>query len=245
MRKFLQFIIVFLGLSILFTACTKEGPEGPAGATGPQGPTGASGVAGPAGPQGPIGPAGPQGPTGATGSTGATGPAGPQGPQGPTGPQGPAGTANVIYSSWANPGAFRDTTLSGDPFTTAHVTATSITSTIINQGVVLAYVKNTFGSNDGPFQLPYTQNFFGNSITISFLPAVGKFFYTCYNVTNPATRIYPTNREYRWIVIPGGVAGGRSINAEKVAAINGKVYTESQLKGMPYQQLCAMLKIQP
>ena len=45
----------------------------------------------------------------------------------------------------------------------------------------------------------------------------------------------------RYIIIPGGVGGGRM--AEKAAQINGQVYTESQLKAMSYAQICSLLRI--
>jgi hypothetical protein len=47
---------------------------------------------------------------------------------------------------------------------------------------------------------------------------------------------------YRYIVIPGGIAGR---GTEKAAQIKGQVYTESQLKNMSYSQVCTLLNIQP
>ena len=87
---------------------------------------------------------GPQGPAGAIGATGGTG------PTGPVGPQGPAGTANVTYSAWysgtwktlAIPGP--DNGFSIDTFIRA---APSVTQTIMDNGVVLGYMRGSATSN--------------------------------------------------------------------------------------------------
>ncbi|HWR33084.1 MAG TPA: hypothetical protein VN451_06145, partial [Chitinophagaceae bacterium] len=134
MRKFRLLSLLALAITFIAVSCTKEGPEGPAGATGTQGPTGA------------------------TGATGATGPTGPQGPAGPTGPQGPPGSANVIYSSWAfEPGNWgSDTTmlsLNGGIAKRFIVAAPSLSQTILDQGVILAYMKGGVTSAN-PVGLP-------------------------------------------------------------------------------------------
>ncbi len=223
-KKVFSISIVFL--FALISCKPKQGPPGP------QGPTGPAGSQGPAGPQGSPGPQGPQGVAGAQGATG---------PQGPVGPQGPAGTANVIYSSWVEPAAaaWRDTILSGSNYSINHINATSITTTILSQGTVLAYVRNKFGSNDGPFPLPYTQGFFSNNATgtISYLPAAGKMFYTCYRHDNFNPTIQPTLREFRWVVIPGGV----SDNLFESGPAAG--YTVNQIKAMSYDQVAVLFNL--
>ena len=125
MRKFRLLSLLFLAISFIAVSCTKEGPEGPAGATGAQGPAGIGGT------------------TGATGPAGATGP---QGPVGPTGPQGPAGTANVIYSSWftfATADWVDSAIVNVGSAKRAIRTAPGITSTVMNQGVILSYFAFT------------------------------------------------------------------------------------------------------
>jgi hypothetical protein len=47
--------ILFLAITMLIAACSKDGDTGPAGPAGPQGPAGTNGAAGPAGPAGPAG----------------------------------------------------------------------------------------------------------------------------------------------------------------------------------------------
>ncbi|HEX4876322.1 MAG TPA: hypothetical protein VFV31_06590 [Chitinophagaceae bacterium] len=221
MRKFQTLSLLALAITFLAVSCTKEGPEGPAGVQGTQGPTGATGATGPAGPIGPTGPAG---------------------PTGPTGPQGPAGTANVIFSVWHTlPGTWRDSLVNASNMKVNDEAVASVTSSIISNGVVLVYFRISGTENH---VLPFTNNALGPT-TWSYQPQTGKIIYTLFIHSNPAFPLpnpNPTN-QYRWIVIPGGVAGGR--NAEKACEIKGRVYTESQLKGMPYQQVCALLNIQP
>ena len=49
--------------------------------------------------------------------------------------------------------------------------------------------------------------------------------------------------QFRYVLIPGGVAGGRSVNSEKISQIKGQSYTETQLKGMSYTEVCKLLAI--
>lgn len=218
MRKFkllslLAFAIVFIAVS-----CTKEGPEGPAGATGTQGPTGAGGPAGP------------------------TGPIGPNGPTGPTGPTGPAGTANVIYSPWSLVSAANwsaPINEFGKIVRIYSLTAPGVTSSIINTGVVIVYHRN--GGLPNPSPLPFTtynvtqpvNQYLGFDLTAG---TIRVKFYNIDNNLDPGTTV---SSEFRYIIIPGSVAGGRSAN------IGGTNYTADQLKAMPYSQVCELLKIKP
>ncbi len=216
MRKFRLLSLLLLAFAFIAVNCTKEGPEGPAGATGPQGPVGLGGPAGPAGP------------------------AGPNGPAGPTGPTGPAGTANVIYSPWVALGGWADTTftsISGLGVCSRSIrTAPGVTAAIMDQGVVLCYIQTT------PVVSPLPIGVVGGHI-LNFLLTSGKIFFYFNNPATGTSSGIQTSVSARYIIIPGGVAGGRT--TEKTAKINGQVYTESQLKGMSYAQVCSLLRIQP
>lgn len=256
MKKF-SFIYVLL-IALLLWSCDKEGPFGPAGPTGPQGlagatgPQGATGAAGPAGPagatgpvgatgaQGPAGPAGATGPQGPAGPTGPQGPAGPTGPQGPIGPQGPMGpqgapgaSASTIYSDWAVLAqAWRDSVIDGTLLRVNHQVAFSLTSTILNQGIIRAYFR--FGSS--PFPLPYTSFAGGASNTISYIPSPGKMYYTRMtdNVSVSGSLIgISSSLEYRWVATVGDLAGGRMSQQQYAQMINS----------MNYDELCAYLGI--
>ncbi len=226
MRKINLFSLLALAITFLAVSCTKEGPEGPAGAQGAQGPTGA---------QGPVGPTGPTGPTG------------PAGPTGPVGPQGPAGTANVIYSSWAAVSTFTiiDTTLPDFVSVKRWIRpAPSLTQAIVDNGIVLSYCRVPIGgvSVNGPNLLPYIFPFGSSIFLLNQIPVASKIIYYTADMTTGVGWTPNGILEIRYVLIPGGVSGGRS--AEKACEINGQVYTENQLKAMSYQQICALLKIQ-
>jgi hypothetical protein len=231
MRKFNLLSLLALATIFLAVSCTKEGPEGPAGAQGAQGPTGATGTAG---------------------ATGATGAQGAQGPVGPAGPQGPTGTANVIYSAWinepANWGADTAMTSINGNAKRFIVAAPSLSQSVLDQGVVLSYFRSSLAGN-GTIQLPWTFN--GGALGVvqtDSRPALNKIIYFFWVPANAAAAVPAPAiggpAQFRYVIIPGGVAGGRGVNTEKAASINGQLYSESQLKAMSYAQVCNLLKIQ-
>lgn len=232
MRKFRLVSLLLLTIAFIAVNCTKEGPEGPAGAIGAQGPTGGSGAAGPSGP---------------------VGPSGPSGPNGPTGPQGPTGTANVIYSAWLLTGVGNWTATGVAPYSANYLhnrPAPGITASIIDQGVVLSYMKGLFGlvATD-VVPLPYTR--FAQSGTAyidhySFVlnaPGNIRYLYSSGNLLAPIAISNLEPISTRYIIIPGGVAGGRGGSTEKTVDIRGQLYTESNLKSMSYSQICSLLNI--
>ena len=182
------------------------------------------------GPEGPPGIAGPQGPAGGSGSTG------------PTGPQGPPGTANVVYSNWFSFTAaeWADTTMYGLDYKRAIKNVTSLTQSVFDNGVVLAYVKFSL-PNTNINLLPYLL-FYSNTTSYENHNAIvntGRLIYTFQNVVDGTIINYTPSTQYRFIIIPGGVLGGRT--ASGVATYNG--YTISQLQSMRYDQVAAILNI--
>jgi hypothetical protein len=233
MRKINLLSLFALAITFLAVSCTKEGPEGPAGAQGIQGPTGPTGATGPAGPVGPTGPAGPTGPTG------------------PQGPVGPAGTANVIYSGWINEGPWADTVMNSlavPPAGNAKrmiAAAPSLSASILDQGVIITYVR-WVPSNNLPQPMPLTFVNGSSIFEIGARPALNRIIFYFWQPANSGIPVSFSllggNAQFRYVLIPGGVAGGRT--AEKACEINGQVYTESQLKSMSYEQVCRLLNIQ-
>jgi hypothetical protein len=230
MRKFRLLSLLLILFSFILINCTKEGPEGPAGATGAQGPAGSSGPAGPTGPTGPTGPAG---------------------PIGPAGPQGPAGTANVIYSAWtAEPANWgTDTSMSslnGGFAKRFIVNAPSLSQAILDNGLVVAYVRGTYSGNNPlvmPWSLPVSATTY---VETGYRPALNKMVYYFY-IPNNAFAANPfgaigNNTQFRYVIIPGAVSGGRGMN-EKVVEINHQTYSETQIRSMSYSQLCSLLRI--
>jgi hypothetical protein len=229
MRKLRLLSLLSSALIFLMVSCTKDGPQGPAGPAGPQGPPGATGSVGLTGATGPAGPAGPTGPAGPQG------PQGPAGPQGPQGPQGPAGTANVIYSTWASPTAWTNPGLSFSDYSFDR-TAPGITQSIIDNGVVLAYAQLS-GDGGNTRSLPSTLNNGSAVYTFGYLvPAVGSIRFTLV-FSSGAASAPSTSSLFRYVIIPGGVAGGRMVTGPASG------YTTDQLRAMPYHQITQLFNI--
>jgi len=138
--------------------------------------------------KGDIGPAGPAGPTGATGATGATG------------QTGATGTANVIYSPWV---IFPASSSTSAPYL-YNFSVPLITQDILDKGVVLCFVRTgSTGSATETYPLPYI---FPNSSTAS-----NSEIYASYILSNIKVRttFSLSGVGFRYIIIPGGIAGGR------------------------------------
>ena len=164
------------------------------------------------GPTGPQGPAGPAGANGAAGATGATGPAG---------PAGPAGTANVIYSLWTSGSTWGVDASSGLNY--YDITTTSLTQNILSKGDVRVYWGVLGDTVNNVRLLPFTEVISGNVYFHNPKFSVGKIRVETNNLS-----MSTTNR-YRFIIIPGGVLGGRYAN------INFKDYKEAMNElGIPY-----------
>lgn len=217
--KLLAGAAVCYGLLII-TACEKEGaigPEGPQGEQGiqgeqgergPRGRTGAKGDKGDRGPQGPEGdkgdrgPRGPRGPEGPQGERGPAGPQGEQGPRGPQGEQGPPGTANVIYSDWETlRHPVRDTIIDGSYLKVTEIVAPKLTSTILNDGLVMVYWR----FNNTIYALPYTSRSGGVENTMDFRLRTQKIFITRFTHDNSGNADINPSYEFRYVLIPGGV----------------------------------------
>ncbi|MES2425644.1 MAG: hypothetical protein V4560_01680 [Bacteroidota bacterium] len=131
------------------------GATGVAGATGATGATGTAGATGATGATGAVGSTGATGATGATGVAGATGATGAVGATGSTGATGAAGTAAAISS-------YVFTNVGVQILGTSTLAVPAITQTIVDQGVVLVYFRNT-GTNSW-FALPYSEA--GNTLSV-------------------------------------------------------------------------------
>jgi collagen triple helix repeat protein len=221
MRKLRLLSLSFLAIAFIAASCTKEGPEGPVGAQGPQGPPGTPG---------------------ANGANGAAG---------PTGPQGPPGTANVIYSGWiASPTTFSvagwfDTSITTiGTVSRANFPAPSLTQAILDQGLTMVY--HTFAAPPAPptggtnaQALPYNVGIGGgNFVEVNYRPAVGRIIVFLHNVL-PGTGGFGFlgGHYFRYIIIPGGVAGGRMISGPAAGI------TLSELQQMSYEQVIRRFNI--
>jgi hypothetical protein len=91
------------------------------------------------------------GPAGATGATGASGANGSNGASGANGTNGANGTDSVLHSAWITLTTTVDTFTNGttpDSIFVDTLSASAITQSILDSGVVLGYVQNLF-NNDG------------------------------------------------------------------------------------------------
>ena len=146
--------------------------------------------------KGDVGPAGPAGPTGPAGATGSTG------------PKGDTGTANVIYSPWLDVAYTAET----DPNTgdtldfIAHITASKLTQAILDKGEMKVYMN--WGSQTTPdvAPLPILDPFFtGVIINPEFLvQRIDLYANSNFSTITNAGQKY---LQYRYILIPGSVAG--------------------------------------
>ena len=170
-----------------------------------------------------------EGPVGPAGVTGAAGPAGPAGPTGPT------GASSVIYSPWFTSSvAWTTPGLSSSDYSFDRA-APGITQTILDNGVVMSYVKlSTEGSVVRT--LPTTAfNINGFHFYNFLMPSVSTIRYTYIFTDNPD--IPTTTTQFRYIIIPGGVAGGRLPSG---ASHN---YSAEQLRGMSYEDVIKLFNI--
>lgn len=139
------------------------------------------------GEKGDVGPAGPNGSNGANGAIGATG------TTGATGATGATGTANVSYSDWVNV-----TFVGSGTSYIANVTAPKLTQDILDKGDVHIYWK--IGSV--VYYIPYSQTIGTTTYTIFQILTVG-------NIKLTASYAITSTTQIRYVIIPGGIAGGR------------------------------------
>lgn len=178
------------------------GSRGATGATGAPGTPGATGA------------------TGAPGATGATGAPGTPGATGATGATGAPGTANVIYSSWTYATSFNDTTIDNSFVKAGYVKAPSLSSTMLNSGTILVYF--TYGG--GTFVLPYTSYAGGKVNTINYTPMLNKILITRFTHDNTNSVNLSTLLQYRYILIPGSISGGRMANSAATSPVDYSDY---------------------
>ncbi len=161
------------------------------------------------------GPAGPAGPAGA---------AGPGGAQGPAGAKGDAGTANVIYSAWLDV-AYEADTLHEDNGTKidtigfiATIDAPQLDNAILTSGEIKAYVNLNSAAEPVIAPIPYFSIFDGVSIEpVYYLNSIELYSnLDASTVTAQGVKF----RQYRYILIPGGVA------ARKASSIDWNDYNQ-------------------
>ncbi len=156
---------------------------------------------------------------------GDTGPAGLTGPAGPTGA---TGSANVIYSAWTN------LTFTGSgTFWSAQITAPGVTQDIMDKGVVKTYFK--FGTS--VYEGNYSNLTLGSNTTLYQYLTLGTI-----NLRATFNASYP----WRYVIIPGGVAGGRLTtggDAETFVFADGSSMHKADFDKLSYEDICNRFSI--
>ena len=189
-----------------------------------------------------------EGPEGPVGATGVQGPPGVQGPQGDQGDQGPPGTGGgVTYSAWFVTGNNWVTTPNYLAELIFVKTAPAVTQSIIDQGVVLAYMKGDplySGSlqENSVFQLPYIvgpNSFSTWTDVFDFgIETPGQIIFF-YKSDNPWSAADLVDVQFRYIIIPGTTLGGRGISG----GTTYEGYTKDELKAMSYDEVARLFNI--
>ncbi len=191
------------------------------------------------------------GPPGAAGPTGATGVAGPTGPQGNANVKTDTfrlSNANWLWNSQYQVAATENTTAL--VFTRYYdKTLPALTADILNTGAVLIYfTPNLAGALPQPAQwtpLDYQYSLgMGYNINIRYETMAGKvrlhYFYTAGMVVPPttlSTAVLPTYK-FKIITIAGAIAG-------RMPSGTAVGYSIEELKKLPYEKVCELLKINP
>jgi|ERR1035437_1021061 hypothetical protein len=148
--------------------------------------------------------------------------------EGPGGPMGPAGyDAQVYYSEWFSPAAWTDGTT--DWF--FDVSAPDLTSSIVETGIILAYVSldGDLYSSAAVRPLPtYALN--SNWSFLVHEPGGIEF-------TNDGVSVPLKTHLFRFILIPG------NIPAKSASASGMGKKTASELRSMSYEQVCKLYNI--
>ncbi len=142
-----------------------------------------------------------------------------KGATGPAGPKGPAGPDSVFHSAWITLNTPFNAT---DSLYEEVITASGLTSSILDNGVVLSYIGNPNGSDTAVLTIAEASILYG---PISQELHVGK-------INLYATSDY-TGALYRYVFLPGTILTGR---------MNGSVYTKQQLQSMSYSEVQNLLK---
>jgi hypothetical protein len=137
--------------------------------------------------------------------------------KGDTGPQGEPGTANVIYSPWFTPNAYKKDTIFGNWGFSYNQAAPQITQQMIDSGAVFTFAK-LLGYNPAIWPasqvslMPISITFSSGGLmtdTWSAYASPGNLKIRMINDHNYWSSI-ATTHQFRYIIVPGGQKTGRS-----------------------------------
>jgi hypothetical protein len=174
---------MLLAVSLLYVACSKEGPTGPQGE---------------------------QGPAGANGANGAAGPGGAQGEKGDTGTANViySDWLDVLYEAdtFRNAGVLDTLGFYGG------IEALKLDQTMLTTGEMKVYVNLGTAADPNVVPLPYYDVYFNVNINVNFL-AGGIALYSNINPsTFTDSDSGEKIQQYRYILIPGGTGARKAKN---------------------------------
>jgi hypothetical protein len=144
--------------------------------------------------EGPAGPAGPAGPNGAPG------------PGGPSGPAGPPGTANVIYSEWLDITYDTVNNTAGETvFYVDTIQAPKLDAAMLANGEIKVYFNWGTAAAPSVEALPLTDLIFLQGLNIYPTFETGVITLVANADASTATGDAGKIRQYRYVLIPGGV----------------------------------------
>ncbi len=185
------YLLLLLAASVLYVACSKEGPAGPAG---------------------------PEGPTGANGANGAAGPAGPQGEPG-TANVIYSEWLDVIFEpdTFTNTQLTPPRLDTFGYF--ANIEAAKLDANILNTGEIKVYVNMGTADEPNVVPLPYYDVYFNLNILVNL--GVGNIALYSNGDVGTATDNGAKVFQYRYILIPGGTAArmAKSVNWNDYKAV--------------------------
>jgi hypothetical protein len=129
---------------------------------------------------------------------------GTNGTNGTNGANGAPGTANVMYSAWLDVTFALNTT---DSLYYATITAPKLVDSILQKGTVMTYVNAGTAAAPVIFPLPYTDLVSFLFIDVAYTP--GKINLSSDGNISTTTSSGSKVQQYRYVIIPGGVATGR------------------------------------
>ncbi|MBV7530286.1 collagen-like protein [Chitinophaga sp. sic0106] len=159
------------------------------------------------------------GPAGAQGPAGTNGTQGPAGPKGDTGAKGDTGVANVIYSAWLDVPFAADTVqYPGGVIDTVgwygQIAVAKLTADMIGKSDVKVYINMNTPASPQVLALP----FYGSFSLFNLLVPGGIILQS--NVRIGTVSVNGTKyQQYRYILIPGGVAARSVIDWNNYEAV--------------------------
>jgi len=143
--------------------------------------------------------------------------------KGDTGPMGPAGPDSVQYSSWnALAMTYTGMDTNGDSVFTQTITASAITSAIVNKGSVIGYLLVSS-------PLTGDSSVINASLALQEFVGTGKIDLVSYGTDW-------SGYDYRYVIIPGKIVTSRTSGSVST-------YTGDQLRQLDYSTLSKTLQI--